>query len=447
MEVYNLKNMSRDLIWKKDEKFPIASSNITEVVEFGVQLNKKEKAQIIAGFESQHYEMVTNFVWSKAIFVLKSTLASMGKEFLSELLDRPDIDENSNIHQSVSEYEAIRLAEELGIVSGTGVVRLKNALNLATHFISTDDQDDIDKEMTKEEALMVLKPCFQSILAYDKVEAAIDFKNFRDSLSSETLHSSNPSINKLIHSPYFFKRTTIRVILSIIKNSSGAQLENSLANANLIIPLIWVDLQAPEKWQLGRVYAELNSDGKIKAVSGLRQVLLKVKGFDFVPEDLRSNSFIKVACEILNAHTSVNNFYNEPAPVNMLAQMGSVIPIPAFPKAMSAILCVKLGNGYGTSWAAQGSADIILNNITPERWEYYFINCLSNDDIILNKLRDRNLASRWIDIVKGKFNFDDIASKAKEKHLASLIRATRDMRIEKINSEALSLIQKIGYAE
>lgn len=439
--------MSKDLIWQNKERFPIASSDINEVVNFGVQLSKREKSQIIGGFERRDFEMVTNFVWSKAIFILKSTLASMGKEFLSELLDRPEIDETTNIYQAVSEFEAIRLAEELGIVSGTGVVRLKNALNLATHFISTDENEDLDKVMTQEEALMVIKPCFQSILAYDKVDAALDFKNFRDSLSNETLHGSNPSINKLTHSPYFFKRTTIRVLLSIVKSSSGAQLENSLANANLIIPLIWSDLQVPEKWQLGRVYAELNSDGKTKAVSGLRQVLLKVKGFDFVPEDLRSNSFIRVASEILNAHTSINNFYNEPSPVNMLAQMGSVIPIPALPKAMSAILSVKLGNSYGTSWAAQAPADIILNNISPERWEYFFINCLSNDDIVLNKLRQRGLAARWIEIVGSKVDFDDLASKAKEKHLAALIRATRDKRIDKINAEALNLIQKIGYAE
>ena len=249
-----------------------------------------------------------------------------------------------------------------------------------------------------------------------------------------------------MHSPYFFKRTTVRVILSILRTSSGAQLENSLANANLIIPSIWNDLQAPEKWQIGRVYAELNADGKTKAVSGLRQVLLKVKGFDFVPEDLRSNSFIKAANDILFAHNSMNNFYNEPAAVSTLLNMGSVIPIPAFPKAMTAVLSIKLGNIYGTSWQAQLPADTILNNVTPERWEYYFLNCLPNDDAILNKISYRKMSQQWVELINSKVNLNSFLLKAKEKNLSALIRATKDKNAEKVRTIADAMVQKIGYA-
>jgi len=437
--------MKNELMWKRDESFPIASSDINTIAEFGVQLTNKEKKQIISGFENEHYEMVSNFVWSKAMFVLKSTLASMGKEFLSELLDRPDIDDRSNIQQVVSEFEAIRLAEEIGIVTGTAVVRLKNAMNTITHFLSTDDQEDTEKEMLKEEAIMVLKPAFQSILAYDKVEAAIDFKNFRDSLENSTLSKSDPYINKLLISPYFFKRTTVRIILSIIKLSSGAQLENSLANANTIIPLIWDEIKSPEKWQIGRVYAELNADGKSKAVSGLRLVLLKVRGFDFVPEDLRSNSFLKVANEILLAHNSFNNFYNEPEPVNTLFKMGSVIPTPAFSRAMTAILSVKLGNGYGVSLLAQSAANQILNNVTEDRWSYYFIDCLSNDDAILNKLSNSSISKRWIQIINEKVDINTIIPKAKEKNLAALMRATKEGNSSKVKMSADNLVSLLGY--
>jgi hypothetical protein len=445
MEIFNLTKMKNELMWKKDDIFPIATSDISTIANLGVQLTSKEKKQIVSGFEDGHYEMVTNFVWSKAMFVLKATLASMGREFLSELLDRPDIDDKANIQQAVSELEAIRLAEELGIVSGTGIVRLKNASNLVSHFLSTDDHEDTEKEMLQEEAVMIIKPAFQGILAYDKVEAAIDFKNFRNSLEATTLSSSHTFINKLLHSPYFFKRTTIRIILAIIKSSSGAQLENSLANANTIVPLIWNDIKAPEKWQIGRVYAELNADGKSKAVSGLRQVLLKVKGFDFVPEDLRSNSFLKVANEILLAHNSFNNFYNEPEPVDMLSKMGSVIPIPAFPRVMTAILSVKLGNGYGVSGQAQGPADQILANVSNERWSYYFIDCLSNDDSILYKLSRGSMAKRWVDIISEKVDLESILLKAKEKNLAALIRGTNEGNLSRIKISAENLISILGY--
>ena len=38
-----------------------------------------------------------------------------------------------------------------------------------------------------------------------------------------------------------------------------------------------------------------------------------------------------VANDILAAHEGMNNFYNEPKPVSILYNMGSVIPTPAFP--------------------------------------------------------------------------------------------------------------------
>ena len=144
-----------------------------------------------------------------------------------------------------------------------------------------------------------------------------------------------------------------------------------MANANLIIPKIWPNLKHPEKWQFGRAYSELFTDGQTKASSGLKKVLLKVKGFDFVPEDLRSTSFIKVANELLVAHEGMNNFYNEPAVIRTLNNMGSVIPIPAFPICMTATLCVRMGNTYGVSNAAQGYATEVLKRTTYDRWMYF----------------------------------------------------------------------------
>ncbi|MFM7859171.1 MAG: hypothetical protein ACKO96_46435, partial [Flammeovirgaceae bacterium] len=131
------------------------------------------------------------------------------------------------------------------------------------------------------------------------MEFALDFKKFRSSLENETLTIDDKYVQRVFAAPYFFLRATLRILMALVKSTSGAQLENSLANSNLIIPGLWSNIKQPEKYQVGRCYAELVNDGKVLAASGLKQVLLKVKGFDFVPEDLRSNSFTKVANEIL----------------------------------------------------------------------------------------------------------------------------------------------------
>jgi hypothetical protein len=435
------------VLWKSSDiiVFPKKINNISELINYGQQLSIRDQNQIIKAFNDGSYEMVSSYIWTKAINSLRNQLGKMGVTFIAEMLDRPDINEHTNLQQAISEFEAIRLAEELGVISGTSSFRLKNAMETVTHFNQPDLDEDPENELTEEETKTIIRSCIQGILGYSKIEAAIDFKNFRDELEQITFNEDNPYLFKLVNSPYFFHRTTIRILLSLIKTTTGAQLENTLANANLIVPKIWSGLKHPEKYQVGRSYSELFIDGKTKASSGLRQVLLKVSGFDFVPEDLRSSSFIKVANEILVAHSGQNNFYNEPAPMNTLFRMGSVIPIPAFPVCMTAILSVKLGNTYGVSNAAQANASSMLKSISDDRWVYFFNECLTSDERLLYKLMQYSSCERWLTLFSKEF-LERISLQVKHKDVINLIRFTQDRRRDKVNSLAASMYEKLGYS-
>lgn len=423
---------------------PKKVANIGELVNCGMQLSRKDQIQIIKTFEEGSYEMVSTYIWTKAINSLKNQLSKMGMSFIAEMLDRPDINEHTNLQQAISEFEAIRLAEELGVINGTAAFRLKQAMETVTHFNQPELNDDPENELSEEETKSIIRSCIQGVLGYNKIEAAIDFKNFRTELEETTLTNESPYVLKLVQSPYFFHRTTLRILLSLVKVATGAQLENSLANSNLIIPKIWNNLKHPEKYQVGRSYSELFADGKSKAASGLKQVLLKVRGFDFVPEDLRSTSFIKAANEILVAHEGMNNFYNEPAPTNTLYRMGSVIPIPAFPICMTAILSVKLGNRYGVSNAAQDSVDLMLKPISHDRWVYFFNECLQTNERLLYKLTQDNPSSRWIQLLSNSF-IDSILPEISEKDIVNLLKFTRDKRKDKLNRIASEMYSRLGY--
>ncbi|WP_338877270.1 hypothetical protein WBJ53_32815 (plasmid) [Spirosoma sp. SC4-14] len=419
--------------------------DVSELVAYGVQLSKKDQNQIIKAYNDESYEMVTTYIWTKAINFLKNQLSKVGISFIAEMLDRPDINDHTDIQQAITEYEALRLSEELGVISGTASFRLKRTMETVAHFNQLDLDEDPENDLTEEEAKSIIRSCIQGVLGANKIEIAIDFKNFRDELENSTLTEDSSSVLKLLQSPYFFHRTTIRTLLSIIKSASGAQLENSLANSNLIIPKIWNNLKHPEKYQVGRGYSELFADGKTKASSGLKQVLLKVRGFDFVPEDLRSSSFIKAANEILKAHEGFNNFYNEPAPTNNLSRMGSVIPIPAFSICLTAVLCVKLGNSYGVSDAAQESANNIIRGITHERWIYFFNECIQSNDRLLYKLTIPKPTNRWLKLFNETF-YDRILPEIKQKEIINLLKYSKEGKIEKIHNLAKSMYSQLGYA-
>jgi hypothetical protein len=247
------------------------------------------------------------------------------------------------------------------------------------------------------------------------------------------LTATSPEIVKLHSSPYFFVRTAISILLSLFKTGKGAQLEHAARNALLIIPRFWGQLKAPERWQVGQAYAMEFSEGRKDSVKGIHAVLLAVKGFDYVPENLRSTTFLQVASSVISAHQGLNNFYNEPGPMRELSSLGTSIPGPALAACMTAVLCVKLGNFYGTSWAAQPYADKVINSLSKDRWLFYLNERFEEDRLILSKLRDEAPQKNWIALV-GQLQLDPAKISGREvKALVSATNAGDQGRVHSIS--------------
>lgn len=425
-------------------KIPANADGPSKILPYAHQLSKRDAQQIAAAFESEHYEMVSSYIWTKAIASLKAQLGKLGTAFISEMLDRPDIDGSSSIDQVLTDYEALRLARELGTITSTGELRLRQALERHTHFGQLPAEEAEENQMTAEEAVAVVRACVENILGQERIDAALDFKEFRDRLESELLDEDDNDIENLVASPYFFQRASIRILLALVKSRTGAQLENSLGNTNVIIPMLWNRLLAPERFQVGRAYAEVTSEGKSTAASGLKKLLLKVRGFDYVPEDLRSKSFIKAAQQVLAAHDGMNNFYNEPGPTKFLDDMGSAIPPPAFSVCMTAVLSVRLGNAYGVSWAAQPHAVSILERVSRDRWAYYLNECFKTDDRILYKLLGDSPVRRWIELVKEFGLLKASSHHVNDSTVKQLIADAAEDRANRVQALASKLINKLG---
>jgi len=326
--------MSENIVlWQPEsgELIPFTARSAAAITEYAAQLGVRDKQQIVSAFRSGHFEMAVTYLWGKTVTALKKELSTVGVSLLGEMLGRTGVDEDDDVEDMLTTKDAIRLAEELGIVSSTDAMRLRHTYELITHFSQLEMEESDAEKIDESEAISSLKSCIKGVLGRPKVEVARKFIEFREALEGETLEESDHHVEMLKGSPYFFNKLTINVLMNAAKKNTGAQLEHALANINVLIPAIWGDLRDTEKWQIGHTYAEAYADGKISTVSGLKSALVKVRGFDFVPENLRSDTFVKAAEAIIRAHDEPNNFYNEPAPVRNLAKLGTTIPAPALP--------------------------------------------------------------------------------------------------------------------
>ncbi|OEE04132.1 hypothetical protein [Vibrio cyclitrophicus] len=418
--------MSEIVLWQPDSKdiIPKTAKTPVEIANCAEQLTSKEKNQIAFAIQSEFYEMGMTYLWTKAEQALKSELKNVGITLIGEMLGKADVTEDDDINDIITTRDAIKIAEELGMISSTNAMRLKHSHEVINHFTQLDQSEREHLEIEEHEAIGALRTCISAILGRPQIPVAKPFIEFRSALESKTLSADDPNVNMLKSSPYFFYKLTVSVLMNAAKKSSGATLEHSLANINLLIPMIWNNLLDSEKWQVGHTYAETFAEGKSLSVSGLKKTLLKVHGFDYVPENLRSDSFVKAADEIIKAHEGMNNFHNETAPVKHLDSLGTIIPPPALAACISALLCVSLGNSYGTSWSAKVISDKILDHLPSDRWEYYLNHVLPSDTRILSKLEGVGTKPQlnWVNSIVLKHNLDKLT--IKNKNVNSLVNAS-----------------------
>lgn len=411
--------------------FPASLKTPQAIADRALQLSKRDKQQIIAAYKVEHYEIGLNFLWLRTMAALKRELATVGITLIGEMLGKVDVDEDDDIEDILTVRDTLMLAEELGIVSKTDAMRLRHTYEIINHFsqlnIEERDREDIDES----EAVTALKTCVKAILARPKVEVAKTFVQFREALETEAFSSDEEKVSTLLASPYFFWKLTINILMNSAKNSVGAKLEHCLANTNTLLPQLWPALHEAEKWHVGRTYAEVYSDGKKTSTAGLKEALMKVQGFDFVPENLRSDTFIIAAQAILQAHDGYNNFYNEAAPVRKLERLGTSIPVPALSACITALLSVRLGNKYGVSWAAPLTASNILKKLSIERWRYYLDQVLPTDARVLDKLAFPLPRKEWMDLAE-RYKLADL--QINNRDVAKLIKETvakKDERVER----------------
>ncbi|MEQ8548523.1 MAG: hypothetical protein RIC03_11470 [Cyclobacteriaceae bacterium] len=391
------KEMSEIQLWQGPDgvKIPANVNDTNQIVSYANYLSEKQKNQIVAAFQIEAYDMAAEYAWKKAMVKLKETISTLGMKFIGEMLGRNDIDEFSTIDTSLTDYTTIQLAEQLGVIGSTASLKLKQANELITHYFSKEASEEIDNVS----AIQIIKSSVQYILGEADISIAIEFSQFRERLLNETLTLKDPQIEQLINSPLFYLRTVMSILLASVKNDKGAKLEHSLANLNLLIESIWPHLGENDKWNIGTAYRDVTAAGNTIASSGIKNALLKIGGFDFVPENLRSVTFKKAAAAVIETHFEFNNFYNEPSVVRKLASLGSTIPSPALIDCMQAYLAVYLGNSYGVSTVAAQIAEEKLLEITRERWYYYFEKVIQDDEIVLSKIYGNRRIERFRNIL------------------------------------------------
>lgn len=434
---------SNNSLWHSFNGISIDSSaqmNIVPLSNYFKLLTPNETKKVVGAFESGMFDIGLEYAWARAVRILDDRLEYFGLEFLAEMVGRDSI---SSLDE-LSMVEKINLAFELGMINSTAKMALNHANEIINHFRSRDvaQSDELDPV----DAFKIIKDITKYILGNEIETSAIEFKAFRDSLKDETYTKEDKKVEELKISPYFYIRTTIRALLSMIKASykekNLAELNKVLHNSNIFIAELWEKIFIEDRKLIGSVYSEAIADGHKEVFTTFSMLLDSVHGYDYVPETTRSNAYKKIARQYISTHYEFNNFYNEPAYAKKLDDMGTVIPDFALQDVLRAVLLSVIGNSYGVSIAAQSYNQSVLKKVSIDQWKTFFANLIVEDQEILEKLTFGNEAmiQRWCEaitsFVTSGFNIQNTMAK-------NIYEYTFSKEIKKVNSEAGKALGKI----
>ncbi len=427
--------VTSNCLWESPEGIKLPKrADVNTLLSYNVQLKSNELKQINMAYNSEAYEMLTSYIWDVSMKLLQSKILGLGVDFVADMVG---IDSHDYIN-NLPPFETINLAFELGFINKLGKVRLKNNNELINEYSLRETEE----EMTEDQAKEIIRVCIQYVLGQDNSNIKLEYNNFRDNLKLELIEKNPQQLDMILNSPYFYKKTTIRTLINLLKETEGAENSNVAANMITIIPYIWDTILSDERYFMGVNYAKYCNDNNEKCKSVLRNVLMKVQGFDYVPENLKSLTFIESAKRLINVHFGINNFYNEPKAVKDLSSLGTIIPKPALEIVVNAVLLVKLGNAYGVSWDAQDYADNILDSIHSEQWKGYFtLQFKSAEDVLWSiKCKDRRM-ERWFDIVE-TYNLDNL--EIADPQINKLLQKSRERDRDAVSSIAYKLYMEIN---
>ncbi len=359
-----------------------------------IQLNEREQKAIALNYNNGLYDIASEVIWRRTMDILKERVAIFGDDFIGDMLG---YDKAVSVDE-ISERDVIELNNDVGFIKSNAKMEMIHHSEQIKQYTSRDYQLFEKIEFDEVHAKALIADCINYVLSDVREYSMLSFSNTRTRLKTELLSENAPFIENLRNSEYFEKRTILRSLINLAKTEKDEEKQIIFHNMRIVVPSIWDGLAENDKFSFGTLYAEISNTDKKEFINAVKTVLITVHGFDYVPENLKSSSFINSAKNLLNVHYGINNFYNEPMAAKTLSSMGTMIPDPALFDCVNAVLICLTGNGYGVSDGAVSYLNKILDGLTLQKWELFFKDLSKNKDLLYQFGYVEGAAVRWAKI-------------------------------------------------
>lgn len=330
-----------------------------------------------------------NYIWNLTIYDLHRKIVTYGIEYFASAINwngspLRTIDDL----QEVKDYEVINGAYALGILLPEAHFHLQHCREIRNNFSTAHyPMGEIDGI----ELLNFVKNCIKYVLTFDLPTPGLQIKDLISKLSTEKVKEKDKTILLIEGQAAKIREAIMQSLFSsFVKQDCDATLKS---NIKVIAPSIWNTLADTARSNIAIRYVSLKdvkSDDETHEAEGFLKL---VGGIQYVPEDNRAIIFNRVAQQYLDAHNGWDNFYNEPTYAKALLALDNKVPVESLKTYVLSIVMSFVGNGYGTSIAAQEYNRKMLKGLSQSGVDMVF-KLFANDIDLMRTMRYSQPAAR-----------------------------------------------------
>jgi len=316
-------------------------------------------SKFIAAAASGLFDAALNYLWDETISELRlrvaqydisyfydNALTNTSKERRDKLKSPEDL-------EKIDDNELIKGALEIGLISALGFRHLDNIRYMRNWASAAHPNQN---EITGLQLVSWLETCIKEVISLPLSQVVVDIKKLL-----KNIKTNNISETEAREIGAFFLRLNQNQVNTLASGFFGIYFRldtNPITRQNIhrLLPLLWDRVDESTRQEFGIKYAKLIADNAQEESKLARQFLELVLAVPYIPDILRVAE-LKTAIEnLLSAHRSVNNFYNEPPfalQLQRLVGVGGSIPSLISKEYVLAIVEVFLTNGNGTAWNAE----------------------------------------------------------------------------------------------
>ena len=206
-------------------------------------LTDAQKLSVKSAFENKAYDMASEFIWKRSITRLKEVLTGFDIEFISEMLGRSDITPYDSFESVLNDYNVIKLAEQLGMISTGAAIHLRQSSEILHHYFSSNAQED-KAQMSEVDSIQIINSCVKYVLNVPDIRLNFKFMDLRKNILTSKIADDDQNLEALYSSSIFFIRTILTFLTKAVKKSQGVELDCVNHNFLLMVPYLWERLSS-----------------------------------------------------------------------------------------------------------------------------------------------------------------------------------------------------------